>query len=130
MHKLLNILTHYRVLHKTKTGMRMVCPVCGSDDVTPIFNCPNCGSDVFQKTSRNYLCEGICEERFAELKRAYNCNSCKERFQEKALLFDPVYVYSVNDELRHEIAEFVKSFRDDVNRHTITAPEMKPVINK
>ena len=130
MQKLLNVLTHYRVLHKTKIGTRMVCPSCSSDNVTPIFNCPNCGSDVFQKTRRHYVCEGICGERFAELKRAYNCNSCRERFQEKDLLFDPVYVYSVNDELEFEIAEFIKSYMDTVKRHTITAPEMKPVVNK
>lgn len=134
MQKLLNLLTHYRVLHRTKMGMRMACPSCGSDDVTPIFNCPNCGSDVFEKTRRHYVCEGICGERFAELKRAYSCNECNERFQEKDLVFSPVYIYSVNDDLKPEIAESVKSIGDTIKRHTITAPEekpeIKPVINQ
>jgi len=133
MQKLLNILTHYRVLHRTKMGMRMVCPGCGSDDVIPIFNCPNCGSDVFQKTRRHYVCEGLCGERFTELKRVYGCNFCGERFQEKDLLFDPVFIYSVNDDLKPEIAESIKSIRDTIKSHTITEPErpeIKPVINK
>lgn len=134
MQKLLNILTHYRVLHKTKIGMRMVCPSCGSDDVTSLFNCPNCGSDVFEKKRRHYVCEGICGESFAELKRVYSCNGCRERFQEKDILFDPVYIYSVNDELKPEIGESIQSIRDTIKRHTITVsekkPEIKTVINK
>lgn len=133
MQKLLNILTHYRVLHKTKIGMRMVCPSCGSDDVTSLFNCPNCGSDVFEKTRRHYVCEGLCGERFAELKRVYSCNRCRERFQEKDLLFDPVYVYSVNDDLKPEIVESIQSIRDTIKKHTITAsekPEIKTVISQ
>lgn len=126
MQKILNILTHYRVLHKTKIGMRMVCPGCGSDDVTSLFSCPNCGSDVFEKTRTRYVCEGICGERFADLKRVYSCNLCRERFQEKDLLFDPVYIYSVNDELKPEIGESIQSIRDTIKRHTITASEKKP----
>ncbi len=126
MQKILNILTHYRVLHKTKIGMRMVCPGCGSDDVTSLFSCPNCGSDVFEKTRTHYVCEGICGERFADLKRVYSCNLCRERFQEKDLLFDPVYIYSVNDELKPEIGESIQSIRDTIKRHTITASEKKP----
>jgi len=133
MQKLLNILSHYRVLHRTKIGMRMVCPSCGSDDVAPVFNCPNCGSDVFHKTRRHYVCEGICGERFTELKRAYSCNRCRERFQEKDLLFDPVYIYSVNVELEQEVAESIESIRETIRKHTITEPEkpeIKPVINR
>ena len=133
MQKLLNILTHYRVLHKTKIGMRMVCPSCSSDDVTSVFNCPNCGSDVFGKTRKHYVCEGICGKRFDELKRVYSCNRCRERFQEKDLLFDPVYVYSVNDELKPEIVESIQSISDTIKRHTITAsekPEIKTVISQ
>lgn len=128
MQKILNILTHYRVLHKTKIGMKMVCPSCGSDDVTSLFNCPNCGSDVFEKTRRHYVCEGICGEKFTELKRVYRCNGCRERFQEKDLLFDPVYIYSVNDELKPEIGESIQIIRDMIKRHTITASEKKPEI--
>ena len=134
MQKLLNILTHYRVLYKTKMGMKMVCPSCGFDDVTSLFNCPNCGSDVFEKKRRHYVCEGLCGERFAELKRVYSCNRCRERFQEKDLLFDPVYIYSVNDELKPEIGESIQSIRDMIKRHTITASkktsEIKTVINQ
>lgn len=70
MQKLLNILAHYRVLHRTKIGTRMACPSCGSDDVALLFTCPNCGSAVFHKTRRHYVCEGICGERFTELERA------------------------------------------------------------
>ncbi len=133
MQKLLNILTHYRVLHKTKIWMKMVCPSCGSDDVTPLFNCPNCGSDVFEKERRHYVCEGICGERFTELKKVYRCNGCRERLQEKDLLFDPTYIYSVNDELKPEIGESIQSIRDMIKRNTITAsekPEVKTVINQ
>ncbi len=130
MQKLLNILTHYRLLHRTKMGMRMACPRCGLDDVTPVLNCPNCGSDIFQKTGRHYVCEGICGERFTELDRIYSCNRCRERFQEKDILFDPVYIYSVNDELELEIAESIESIRETIKRHTVTKPGLKPVINK
>jgi len=130
MQKLLNILTHYRVLHKTKIGTRMACPSCGSDDVAPLFTCPNCGSDVFHKTRRHYVCEGICGERFTELERAYSCNGCRERFQEKDLMFDPVYIYSLNGELEREIAESIEVIRETIRKHTITKPEIKPVINR
>jgi len=130
MQKLLNILAHYRVLHRTKIGTRMACPSCGSDDVAPLFTCPNCGSDVFHKTRRHYVCEGICGERFTELERAYSCNGCRERFQEKDLMFDPVYIYSLNGELEREIAESIEVIRETIRKHTITKPEIKPVINR
>jgi len=133
MQKLLNVLTHYSVLHRTKMGMRASCPSCGSYEVAPVFNCPNCGSDVFQKTRRHYVCEGICGERFTELKMVYSCNRCSERFQEKDLLFDPVYIYSVNDELEPEIDESIESIRETMKRHTIRETEkseIKPVINR
>jgi CheY-like chemotaxis protein/predicted nucleic acid-binding Zn-ribbon protein len=130
MQKLLNILNHYRVLYRTKIGMSMACPRCGSDDVAPVFNCPNCGSEVFQKMRRRYVCEGICGESFTALERVYSCNRCRERFQEKDLLFDPVYIYSVNADLEPEIAKSIESIRETIKRHTITEHEIKPLINR
>ncbi|MBN2335383.1 response regulator [Candidatus Bathyarchaeota archaeon] len=130
MQKVLNILTHYRVLHKTKIGMKITCPSCSSDDVTSLFQCPNCGSDIFTKTRKTYQCEGICGQRFTELTMLFNCNSCNERFHAKDATFDPIHIYSINDDLKPEITESIKRIKrinSESHKPTLSGSKAVPV---
>jgi len=108
MQKILNLLTHYRVLYKTAVGMRMICPKCGSDEVSPVFMCPGCGSEVFERRTRGvFLCRGLCGQRFTELKTVFGCNRCASRFTEADAYFQANYIYSLNEDFRQEVAKAV-----------------------
>jgi len=108
LQKVLNLLTHYRVLYKTAVGMRMVCPKCGSDEVSPVFMCPNCGSEVFERRTRGvFLCRGLCGQKFTELKITFGCNKCTSRFTEADAYYQANYIYSLNEDLKPEVAEAV-----------------------
>jgi len=108
LQKILNLLTHYRVLYKTAVGMRMVCPKCGSDEVSPAFMCPNCGSEIFEKRARGvFLCRGLCGQRFTEMKTVFGCNKCASRFTEADAHYQANYIYSLNEDFRPEVAEAV-----------------------
>ncbi len=108
LQKILNLLTHYRVLYKTAVGMRIVCPKCGSDEVSPAFMCPSCGSEVFEKRSHGvFLCRGLCGQRFTEMKTVFGCNKCASRFTEADAHYQANYIYSLNEDFRPEVAEAV-----------------------
>ncbi|TRO54036.1 response regulator [Candidatus Bathyarchaeota archaeon] len=108
LQKILNLLTHYRILYKTAVGMRMVCPECGYEDVTPVFMCPECSSEVFERRTRGvFQCKGLCGKRFTELKTVFACNKCGTRFDEADAYYQPSYIYALNDDLKPEIAEAV-----------------------
>jgi len=108
MQKMLNLLTHYRVLYKTSVSMRMVCPECGYDDVAPVFMCPNCSSEVFERRTRGvFQCKGLCGQRFTEMKTVFGCNKCNTRFTEADAYFQANYIYCINEDLKPEVAEAV-----------------------
>jgi CheY-like chemotaxis protein len=108
LQKVLNLLTHYKVLFKTSVGMRIMCPECRSEDVTPVFQCPKCGSEAFEaKTKGVFLCGGLCGQRFTEVKTTFGCNRCGARFRESDAIFQPSYIYSINEDLKPEVAEAV-----------------------
>ncbi|MCW4049435.1 MAG: response regulator [Candidatus Bathyarchaeota archaeon] len=104
MKKILNILSHYRVLFKTSIGMKIGCPVCSSDNVSPVFDCPSCGSEIFEKRGKNgFICKGICKKRFQKPRSHYACNKCKTNFIEAEGVYEPQYIYSLNEDLKNEI---------------------------
>jgi len=108
LQKILNLLTHYRVLYKTSVGMRIACPECRSEDVSPVFQCPSCGSEAFEVKAKGvFLCEGLCGQRFTEVKTTFGCNRCSARFRESEAIFQPSYIYSLNEDLKPEVAEAV-----------------------
>jgi len=108
LQKVLNLLTHYRILFKTSVGMRIGCPGCRSEDVSPVFQCPNCGSEAFEAKAKGvFLCGGLCGQRFTEVKTTFGCNRCGARFRESEAIFQPSYIYSLNEDLRQEVAEAV-----------------------
>jgi len=86
----------------------MVCPKCGSDEVSPVFMCPNCGSEVFERRTRGvFLCRGLCGQKFTELKITFGCNKCTSRFTEADAYYQANYIYSLNEDLKPEVAEAV-----------------------
>lgn len=108
MQKILNLLTHYRILYKTAIGMKIVCPECGFEDVAPVFMCPSCSSEVFERRTRGvFQCRGLCGQRFTEVKTVFGCNKCGARFTESDAYFQVSYIYSLNEGLRPEVAEAV-----------------------
>jgi len=111
LQKVLNLLTHYRILYKTAVGMRMVCPECGYEDVMPVFMCPNCSSEVFERRTRGvFQCKGLCGKRFTEMRTVFGCNKCSARFSEADAYFQASYIYSLNEDLKPEVAEAVSEF--------------------
>ena len=83
-------------------------PGCRSNDVGPVFQCPTCGSEVFKRRAREFfLCRGQCGHRFTEVKTSFGCNRCGARFKEVNALFQPSYIYSLNEDLKSELAEAV-----------------------
>jgi CheY-like chemotaxis protein len=108
LQKILNLLTHYRILYKTAVGMRIICPECGCEDITPVFMCPNCGSEVFERRTRGiFQCSGLCGQRFTEMKTVFACNKCSARFSEADAYFQASYIYSLNEDLKPEVDEAV-----------------------